>query len=115
MIDEPSPEGPYKRELSDWGPRYRQTQLFYPVTVSIVAINLVIFGLMCITTGGEAFFNPSRQILMAWGADYGPLTLTGDFWRIISNCFVHIGVLHIALNMYALWSVGPTVERLYGS
>ena len=47
-------------------------------------------------------------------ASYGPLELSTEWWRLFTAMFVHIGVIHIALNMYCLWSLGPLAERLFG-
>ena len=38
----------------------------------------------------------------------------GDWWRLLSTTFLHMGVLHILLNMYFLYSVGPLLERMFG-
>ena len=38
----------------------------------------------------------------------------GEIWRFITPIFIHIGLLHLAFNSYALWIVGPQVEKLYG-
>jgi membrane associated rhomboid family serine protease len=40
--------------------------------------------------------------------------LRGEWWRLLSSCFVHIGYLHIGVNMYALYNIGPLIERLLG-
>ncbi len=58
--------------------------------------------------------NPSVEDLIKWGADYRPLTVNGEWWRLLTACFLHIGVLHLALNMYALLSIGLLLERLMG-
>jgi rhomboid protease GluP len=38
----------------------------------------------------------------------------GEVWRLVTASFLHGGLLHIAVNAYALYMIGPTVERLYG-
>jgi membrane associated rhomboid family serine protease len=38
----------------------------------------------------------------------------GEWWRLITSAFLHLGILHIAFNMYALWLFGPIIEQLYG-
>jgi len=39
----------------------------------------------------------------------------GQWWRLLTTCFVHIGVIHLAMNMYALWVLGPLLERMWGT
>lgn len=55
-----------------------------------------------------------RNIHHKWGADFGPLTLTGDWWRTITCNFIHIGVIHVLMNMYALLYIGIFLEQLIG-
>jgi rhomboid protease GluP len=80
---------------------------------ALIAINVVLYGLM-VATGVDAL-KPHGGELLRWGADYGPLTFGGEPWRLLSNTFVHFGILHIGLNMYVLWQAGEFVERLFGS
>ena len=91
-----------------------------PVTYLIVAVNVVVFALM---VGRHiSAFSPTVDQLRAWGACYGPITVTtadpahrAEPWRLVTMMFVHGGALHLALNMFALVSLGRTVERLVGS
>jgi rhomboid protease GluP len=64
---------------------------------------------------GVSFFEPPIESLVRWGADFGPLTARGEWWRIITAAFVHIGIIHIAMNMYILWGIGTLTERLFGN
>jgi len=82
------------------------------VTQAIFGINVAVFVGMLLS--GASPMSPSSASLLAWGANYGPYTLTGDWWRLLTSCFVHIGILHIAFNMWCLWSLGAMAERLYG-
>jgi membrane associated rhomboid family serine protease/Tfp pilus assembly protein PilF len=82
------------------------------VTQAIFGINVAVFIGMLLS--GASFMSPSGASLLAWGANYGPYTLTGDWWRLLTSCFVHIGIIHIAFNMWCLWSLGGMAERLYG-
>lgn len=84
-----------------------------PVTFGLVAINVLLFVLMSIVCMN--LLSPPTETLVQFGADYGPLTLTTEPWRLITAMFVHIGIIHIAFNMYALWNIGPFAEKLLGS
>jgi rhomboid protease GluP len=49
-----------------------------------------------------------------WGANAGVLTFSGEWWRLLTNIFVHGGIIHIAFNMWCLWNLGALCESLYG-
>jgi rhomboid protease GluP len=83
------------------------------VTRAMVAANAVVFVLMVLS--GAGLFSPNADTLVAWGANYGPQTLDGQWWRLLTCMFVHIGLIHVALNMWVLWDVGHLVERLVGN
>lgn len=78
----------------------------------IVGINVLVFALMVIT--GASPLNPSRAQLLRWGANWGPLSLGTQPWRILTSTYVHIGVIHIAFNMWCLWNLGRLAERVLG-
>lgn len=94
------------------------------VTKLLVAVNTVIFALMTLTTLIDPythkldlikpFANPYTQTLIAWGADYGPLTLSGEMWRVWTANYLHIGGGHLVVNMVMLWALGSVAERLFG-
>ena len=84
----------------------------YPVTVAIFAINALVFAIMVVR--GVSFFLPTPQQAIAFGADYGPLTLNGQWWRLATSMFVHFGIIHIGLNMWCLWNLGRAAEILLG-
>ena len=68
-------------------------------TPVLIDINILVFILMAAT--GAGILEPSTLVLLNWGADFGPLTLTGDWWRAVTCNFVHIGAFHLLMNMYA--------------
>jgi len=81
---------------------------------ALVGINILIYIAMGIV-GGGLFSDPSGQQLIRSGANYGPLTFGGEWWRLLSYCFLHGGFLHIAFNMWCLWDLGALCESLYGT
>ena len=83
------------------------------VTPVIVAINVVVFVAML--ADGAGLLQSNAEVHLRWGANFGPLTKEGEWWRLPASMFLHFGLLHVAMNMWALWSAGGLVERLYGN
>jgi membrane associated rhomboid family serine protease len=63
---------------------------------------------------GVSWMEPMIRDAIRWGADYGVLTLGGQWWRALTNMFVHFGIIHIGFNMWCLWSLGRTLEFFMG-
>jgi rhomboid protease GluP len=82
------------------------------VTYSIIAINVLVFILMIVN--GAGLFEPNGYVHIKWGSDYAPLTLSGDWWRLITNVFIHFGIIHLAMNMYCLYTAGVYLEPMLG-
>ncbi len=82
------------------------------VAPAIVAVNVVVFLLMVVS--GVSPLAPQPEQLLDWGATFGGFVLAGDWWRLITSMFVHIGIIHLAFNMQALWRIGGLAERLFG-
>jgi rhomboid protease GluP len=83
------------------------------VTPTLIAINVAVFIVMAVA--GVSIMQPTNADLIRWGADFGPLTTHGQWWRLLTAAFVHVGLMHIALNMWALLSGGIFTERLFGN
>jgi rhomboid protease GluP len=79
----------------------------------LLAINIVIF--IAMVASGISFITPQTDQVLHWGADYGPYTLSGQYWRLITSMFLHFGIIHIFGNMWCLWSLGRLAEKLLGS
>ena len=54
------------------------------------------------------------DIPAAWGVKANNLIMQGQVWRLFTPIFLHGSILHIGFNMYALFYIGPTLERFYG-
>jgi membrane associated rhomboid family serine protease/Flp pilus assembly protein TadD len=83
-----------------------------PVTVTIVAVNLLIFTAMVAT--GTPLFKPTPFQVLKWGANWGPMSLDGQPWRMLTANYVHIGLLHLLVNVWGLWQIGRLSERIFG-
>lgn len=83
------------------------------ITPALLIANCAVFA--CTVYAGAGFLQPNGPLLIQWGANYGPRTLDGEWWRLFTSMFLHFGVLHLALNMWALWGMGQLTEKLYGS
>jgi rhomboid protease GluP len=82
------------------------------VVPAIIAANVAVFALM--VGSGVSFMSPAADSVIRWGANFGPKTLAGQPWRLLTNCFLHFGVIHLLMNMWAFWDTGQLVERLFG-
>lgn len=82
------------------------------ITPIIVDLNILIFMLMVLS--GVSFLSPGSDSLIKWGANFRPQTLNGEWWRIITSCFLHIGFIHLIFNMYALVYIGILLEPYLG-
>src|SRR5438552_5187935 len=85
-----------------WSRRPTYTYVFF-------AINIAVFVLMALAGGSG-----NEPTLMAFGVKSNPAIAQGQWWRFVTPIFIHIGLLHLLFNSYALWIVGPQVEKLYG-
>jgi len=77
-----------------------------------MGLNILFFAIMIIN--GVGIFQPEVQHLVEWGAKVRLLTEGGDWWRLGSAMFMHIGIIHLLLNMYALFSIGVHLEAAMG-
>jgi len=63
-----------------------------------------------------SYWSPTSEQLFRWGADNaGAVLIGGEWWRIVTAMFVHVGILHLATNMWCLWNLGLLAEPLMGS
>lgn len=83
------------------------------VTLSLLFANLIVFAICWFVIG--TFNDPAwTQGLLFNGAEFAPLTLDKEWYRVFTHMFLHGSFLHLAFNMYALFTVGSEVERITG-
>jgi rhomboid protease GluP len=86
------------------------------VTQGIFGINVAVCLGMTLAVGFTLLGSQEWLLLgVRLGANYGPYTVGGQWWRLIAYQFIHGGLLHIAFNMWCLWNLGQLAESVYGS
>jgi membrane associated rhomboid family serine protease len=83
-----------------------------PVTKALIALNIAVYLITAVQ--GNGINNPNGSLFLKW-ALFGPAVANGDWWRLITAAFLHLGIVHIAFNMFALWVIGRAVEGYLGS
>jgi membrane associated rhomboid family serine protease len=103
-MDEPGPEYEAFRHALRARSRYAL------VMPAIVAINAAVFFGMLFGVG--AISDPNT--LVEWGASIGTRTSNGGWWRLLTSSFVHLGILHLLVDVAVLIQLGAVLERLVG-
>lgn len=80
------------------------------VTNVFLVIQLMVYLLMTLMGGSE---NP--YVLLMFGAKVNGLVAMGEYWRLVTPIFVHIGIAHIVMNSLFLYYLGNEIERILGS
>src|SRR5215469_4121830 len=81
----------------------------FPITVSLVGINVTVFLILPVV-----FRSRYPYRLESLGALWGPLVFSGEWWRVLSCSFVHFELSHLIPNMIGLWILGTHIERELG-
>jgi rhomboid protease GluP len=90
------------------------------VTMLILLINTGMYLATMLRTqqqqGGSGFGDPSMQTLVDFGAKYAPFIFyRGEWWRLITAGYLHGGLLHIGMNSWVLFDLGPQVNQTFGT
>lgn len=80
------------------------------VTYVLLYINIIMFFFLEMYGGST-----NTETLVLFGAKYNLAIMAGEWWRIVSSMFLHVGFIHLIMNMIALYYLGTAVERIFGS
>ena len=110
MIDARIKEAEFEREF------YERLLAHTPTVWSVGLITaLCVLVWLANLVAGFDFMSADAVDLYRWGANTASAVQAGQWWRMVTAMFLHGGILHLLLNMYALWQAGVLVARLYGN
>lgn len=110
-IKEGKPDKEAQKELKDFIDFFKPKAGNF-ITPILIYANIGIYLLMVIK--GLGFISFQAKDLLQWGANYGPLTKGGDWWRLLTSTFLHGGLMHLLANICGLIFVGIFLEPLLG-
>lgn len=110
-IKEGKPDKVAQEELKDFI-EFLKPKEGYFITPILIYANIGIYLIMAVM--GLGFISFKGQDLLQWGANYGPLTKGGEWWRLLTSTFLHGGLMHLLANMYGLLFVGVFLEPILG-
>jgi rhomboid protease GluP len=90
----------------------------YKFTIALLVANIFVFILMWQSSGIPLSMTTPvpAEVLLPFGAKLNSYIYNQhQWWRFVTPMFLHVNLLHLLVNMYSLWIVGPYVEKLYGS
>ncbi|MFZ3102335.1 MAG: rhomboid family intramembrane serine protease, partial [Desulfitobacteriaceae bacterium] len=95
----------YPTELVSYSQKYQTNIISY----TLIGVNLIFFLILTAAGGSE-----NQDVLIRYGAKVNELIDAGEYWRFLSSTFIHIGVIHLTFNLYALWVLGHFAEIRFG-
>ena len=112
------PFNPHASTTNSWA----QERVFAAELIALAPWTWVTYALVCTNVGvwlamlaqGADTVKPSVEMLLDWGGNGASEVQRGQLWRMVSATFLHAGIVHLGINMLGLWSIGKTVERIYG-
>jgi membrane associated rhomboid family serine protease/antitoxin component YwqK of YwqJK toxin-antitoxin module len=85
-------------------------------TYILIAINVLVYAWLALEQQSLMMdSNADALAILHTGANLNPLTLGGEPWRMITSMFLHYGLIHLAVNMYALFVLGTSLEPAVGT
>jgi rhomboid protease GluP len=104
----------FGQELSQFRSALQSATPHAPMTP--ILIGACVLAYVAMVVDGVPWLTPSADQLSRWGANRGTrVVIDHEYWRLITNVFLHGGLIHLAMNMWSLLVIGPLIERLYGS
>ena len=101
----PAPSQTRSRILTGWS--------YAPATYILIGISCAVYLAMVVS--GVSWWDPTAEQILHWGANRGVNEiLYGQWWRLVTATFVHVGIIHIGTNMWCLWNLGLLGEPLLG-
>ena len=91
---------------------YSQPNSIGKITLLLIVINVGLFAIQVLS--GVNITDPTTLDALRWGADYAPLTFLEEPYRLFSSMFFHFGILHLMMNMWALYIFGDVAEKTLG-
>ncbi|WP_026918069.1 rhomboid family intramembrane serine protease [Gordonia shandongensis] len=82
------------------------------ITYALIAVNVIIY-LACALESGS-IFDPRASTVMQYGALITGDDFDNEYWRLVTSGFLHWSILHLAVNMLALYLIGADLERVFG-
>jgi len=87
-----------------------------PVVTGLIAGNALVFAVLAWRQWTLTFSDPDDfLVLLFTGANFNPLTMGGQPWRLLSSMFMHANAIHLLVNMVALYNIGSVLEQKIGS
>lgn len=118
-LQEPPRSVPPGWAPGDGGPAAGPLLTFRPpvLTYALIAVNVAMWLIVGLLGQGQWLYqlwDPDVSTLVLLGGKVGPLIQGGQYWRLVTAMFLHAGIIHLAVNMWALWQLGMFCELLYG-
>ena len=80
-----------------------------PAVLALLTATVIVFAAQ-----QASYWMTGTDLVLEWGKKDSGALRAGELWRLITPVFIHAGALHLLVNMYSLYAIGPAVERFFG-
>jgi rhomboid protease GluP len=109
VIEREPPTASSPQQLRPARPGLAQVIRRHPVTFSLIGVNLAVFAAQMLLAGLYG-----HDLVLELGAKDNAAIAAGQYWRLFTPVFIHAGLVHIFVNMYSLYVIGPAGEEMFG-